>query len=148
MAFIFLCAIVPRNYFIISEITPTLHPESIAKSVHLDMRFHLAACELIGRSTRAAVLKNFNKMEENRIIVLHASDLEAIIKKTMQGLLEQKEEPAVDRLLTVSQAAAMLGVSRTTLWRWKAQKYLVPESIGGRLRYRESNLLKRREYGI
>lgn len=87
-------------------------------------------------------------MDTSKIIVLQASELEAIIKQTMQGLLEQKEEPAVDRLLTVSQAAAMLGVSRTTLWRWKAQKYLVPESIGGRLRYRESNILKRRAYGI
>ena len=81
-------------------------------------------------------------MNANSIIVLQASELEAMIKKIVQGLLEQKEEPAVDRQLTVGQVCKILQVNRTTLWRWEKAKFLVPIRLGGRVYYNESQLSK------
>ena len=45
-----------------------------------------------------------------------------------------------DRFLRVSDVAEMLGVSRSTIWRWQTERGLKTVSIGGVTRIRESDL--------
>ena len=42
--------------------------------------------------------------------------------------------------LSPDKVAEMLCVSKPTLWRWSKQNYLVPISIGGKKRYRMSDV--------
>lgn len=81
-------------------------------------------------------------MQGNEIIVLKAADLQAMLKDLLHEVLPPKEDPDVDRLLTVAQASSMLGVSRTTLWRWEKVKYLVPQRLGNKVMYKESDIKK------
>lgn len=53
-----------------------------------------------------------------------------------------------DRFLRLADVQRMLGVSRTTVWRWQAERGLKVVTIGGVTRIRESDLqafLKRHE---
>ena len=43
-------------------------------------------------------------------------------------------------LLTTNQVLERLKVSRTTLWVWVKKKYIVPIEIGGRQRYKLSDI--------
>lgn len=79
---------------------------------------------------------------ENSFILLTASDLEAVVKRALMEVLAKDEQPSAERLLTVSEVCAMLGVTRSTLWRWAKTGYLVPEKIGSRVRYKESDVKK------
>ena len=49
-------------------------------------------------------------MDNKNIVILTADELESVLMNLMQQVLEKPENPAVDRLLTVAQAAEMLGV--------------------------------------
>ena len=42
--------------------------------------------------------------------------------------------------LTPNRAAELLGVTLSTLWRWKVRNYLEPVSIGGKRRYRSTDI--------
>ena len=53
----------------------------------------------------------------------------------------------MDMLITPEQAADTLKVSKVTLWRWEKSGYLVPVSIGGKKRYRNSDIAKIIEKG-
>ena len=57
------------------------------------------------------------------------------------------EVKAMDMLITPEQAADTLKVSKVTLWRWEKSGYLVPVSIGGKKRYRNSDIAKIIEKG-
>ena len=55
-----------------------------------------------------------------------------------------------ERFLKLAQVQEMLGVSRTTLWRWHAERGLPVVTVGSVTRIRESDLnefLKRHEQG-
>ena len=54
----------------------------------------------------------------------------------------------MERFLKLSEVQAMLGVSRSTVWRWHAERGLKVVTIGGVTRIREGDLqafLKRHE---
>jgi excisionase family DNA binding protein len=56
----------------------------------------------------------------------------------------------MERFLKLSEVQGMLGVSRTTLWRWQAEQGLRVVRVGDVVRVRESDLqafLKRHETG-
>lgn len=40
-----------------------------------------------------------------------------------------------------------IGVDRSTLWRWSKRQYLVPVQVGGKIRYKESDLRRILEGG-
>ena len=51
-------------------------------------------------------------------------------------------EKAKEYLLTPEEAAELLKVSSVTLWRWDKQNYLTPVYVGGKNRYRNSDISK------
>ncbi|MCD8285836.1 MAG: helix-turn-helix domain-containing protein [Clostridia bacterium] len=82
----------------------------------------------------------FTQLTDNptMIVTVRASDLlsafEACAASALRLAREAVEEP--DRLISKDEAARMLGVSPTTLWRWEKAGYLSPVRIGVAVRYR------------
>jgi hypothetical protein len=76
-------------------------------------------------------------------LVVNATDLReysiSIIEETLSKKEEQKPE---EHYLTTKQTAERLGVDVVTLWRYQKCNYLVPIKVGGKKRYRESDLKK------
>ena len=71
-------------------------------------------------------------VEANSILIQNVkSELE-------QTIAEQKAEtyPSRDKVMEI------LGVSSATLWRWQKTGYLVPLNVGGKRRYRMSDVRK------
>ncbi len=107
------------------------------------------------RKRRLKKMFIFNKKSHDEfnltspILMVSAADL----KEALRGIFEEfivaggeKE----DELLTVRQASALLGVDRSTLWRWEKEGYLRPIRIGRKVRYQLSavNVLKKgSDYG-
>ena len=68
------------------------------------------------------------------------------IMRNFQNSLE-KSKPVEEKYLTAEETAQMLGVDKSTLWRWNKCNYLTNVKIGSKVRYRESdvrNLMERR----
>ena len=85
--------------------------------------------------------------------LLHAADslnitinagqlIEAIdycVHKTAQEL-ERLRKPEPEQLISRYKAAEILDVDLSTLWRWNKEGYLLPVKIGGKRRYRMSDV--------
>ena len=82
--------------------------------------------------------------EGNITVSLSANDLREfaldIIQQTKRELedlvIAQKLEAYVSR----QRACEMLDVDSTTLWRWAKRNYLVPATVGGKKRYKLSDI--------
>ena len=79
-----------------------------------------------------------------RICMITAADLKEVIRDTV---LETKRELEAeiaknksDVLLTTDEVAERLSVSRTTLWKWEKKNYLGPIEVGGKRRYKLSDI--------
>ena len=80
---------------------------------------------------------------QNVIVSLTGEQLSEFAKQILSGaraLYEKKEQP--ERYLTRKQTAEMLGVDLSTLWRWHKEGYLIPIEMGGKRRYRLSDVKK------
>lgn len=55
-----------------------------------------------------------------------------------QTIADQKSET----YLSIERVMEMLGVCRGTLWRWQKVGYLVPINVGGKRRYRKSDVMR------
>lgn len=55
---------------------------------------------------------------------------------------EKNEAAKVETYLSTNQVCEMLGVNRSTLWRWEKSGYLVPQYAGNRCRYTQSAINK------
>ena len=60
-------------------------------------------------------------------------------------LYETKEQP--EQYIPRKEAATMLGVDLSSLWRWNRQGFLCPTKVGGKLRYRLSDIRRILEGG-
>lgn len=70
------------------------------------------------------------------------------IYNEMQAEADKRAEAkANDVALTPDSAASTLTVSLTTLWRWAKSGYLTPIYIGGKKRYRRSDVMAILEQG-
>ena len=47
-----------------------------------------------------------------------------------------------ERYLTIAKAAEMLGVTKTTLWRWEKEVFLLPVRTGTKVRYRKRDIIR------
>ena len=78
------------------------------------------------------------------LLVIKAEDLKQTIYDAVNEAKRALEEDIAlknsDMLLTTNQVLERLKVSRTTLWVWVKKKFIVPIEIGGRQRYKLSDI--------
>ncbi|GAB6121180.1 helix-turn-helix domain-containing protein [Dysgonomonas termitidis] len=79
-------------------------------------------------------------------ITINAGQLiEAIdycVNKTRRELEQQITDANTETYPSIEQVAKILNVDKSTLWRWRKQSYLIPIEIGGKRRYRMSDVKK------
>jgi len=68
--------------------------------------------------------------------------VEYCIQSTRKSLEQQITDFNTETYPSIEQVAKILAVDKTTLWRWAKINYLVPISIGGKRRYRMSDVKK------
>lgn len=78
----------------------------------------------------------------NVSITLQLSDLVELIDLAIIKAKEEFETKKKETYLTTDKASEALGVSRVTLWRWDKDNYLNAIEIGGKRRYRLSDVNK------
>ena len=72
---------------------------------------------------------------------------EKIMCDTKKQLLADLEAGKIERYLTGTEVCEMLSVEATTLWRWCKRGYITPIKIGGKTRYRLSDVKQIAEGG-
>lgn len=90
----------------------------------------------------------FNK---NAIYQLSGADLQefamTLITNTKKELEAEILADKTERYLSPKQAAEILGVDLSSLWRWSKRDYLIPSNVGGKKRYKYSDIKKLLEGG-
>lgn len=85
----------------------------------------------------------FNK---NAIYQLSGADLQefamTLITNTKKELEAEILADKTERYLSPKQAAEILGVDLSSLWRWSKRDYLIPSNVGGKKRYKYSDIKK------
>lgn len=80
------------------------------------------------------------------IVQLNRDDLRQELQNIFNVMQAEADRQAVERtkeyLLTPEETAELLKVSSVTLWRWDKQNYLTPVYVGGKKRYRNSDISK------
>lgn len=75
-------------------------------------------------------------------VTMTADDLqafaEAVAEATIKNLQNITETP--EEWLSAKQVSRLLGVDRSTLWRWGKEGYLLGVKFGNRTRYRKSDV--------
>ena len=78
------------------------------------------------------------------LMVIKAEDLKKAICETVSETRRQMENEVAmsksETYLTGQQVQDKLNVSRTTLWNWRKEGYLMPIEIGGKYRYKLSDI--------
>ena len=91
-------------------------------------------------------IKELLNSEAHISIVVTPADLRefgiSLINETMAA--KTKEKPS-EKYLSTDETAAMLGVSKNTLWRWAKNGYISPVKIGHKSSYKLSDINKIRE---
>jgi hypothetical protein len=64
------------------------------------------------------------------------------INKTRKELEQQITDANTETYPSPDRVAEILDVDKSTLWRWKKTNYLVPLEIGGKRRYKMSDINK------
>ena len=72
--------------------------------------------------------------------MISAADLERILRYLVNDLISEREEVKKETYISANQVSNLLGVSKSTLWRWEKENYLVPVRVGNKLRYKESEV--------
>ena len=81
--------------------------------------------------------------DSNLSVTIKSTDLKEfadhIIKQTIKEVLASNMK-SDEEYLTVNETAKMLCVNRSTLWSWNKKGYLCPVEIGGKRRYKISDI--------
>ena len=72
--------------------------------------------------------------------MISAAGLERILRNLVNDLISEREEVKKETYISANQVSNLLGVSKSTLWRWEKENYLVPVRVGNKLRYKESEV--------
>lgn len=84
------------------------------------------------------------KVCPNAIISVKIGDLieanEALVAKTKEQLEQIVTDQAAETYPSREKVAEMLDVDKSTLWRWAKRGLLVPIEIGGKRRYKMSDV--------
>lgn len=85
-------------------------------------------------------------LARNGIVLVDTESLREVLTAIVDEAIKRHfEKPAEERMLTINQVASMLEVDKSTLWHWDKEGYLNKVHIGGKPRYRESEVLAIRE---
>ena len=80
----------------------------------------------------------------NVIFQVTGADLKAFAEQLLFGAkaiaMQEAEDAAKNKLLSVEEAAELLSVSKMTLYRWDKNDVLKRVEIGGQRRYRKSDI--------
>ena len=91
-----------------------------------------------------ATLLEAAKENPNMIVSITIGELieanEALIEKTKSELGDIVMQQQSETYPTEETVRKMLDVSHSTLWRWAKEGYLVPLNIGGKRRYKMSEI--------
>ena len=90
-------------------------------------------------------INNLLNSESNIIIQVSSDDLKAFAQEILIGaksiaMIEAEAAASSDQLLTINEAAKLLSVSKMTLYRWDQNGILKKVEIGGKRRYRKSDI--------
>ena len=90
-------------------------------------------------------INNLLNSESNIIIQVSSEDLKAFAQEILIGaksiaMIEAEAAASSDQLLTINEAAKLLSVSKMTLYRWDQNGILKKVEIGGKRRYRKSDI--------
>lgn len=79
--------------------------------------------------------------QSTNLVLISLDDLETVINKIVNNCIEKYvEKNKEDELLTITQAAQIIGVNKATLWHWEKQGYYEKVRIGGKVWIRESDV--------
>ena len=62
------------------------------------------------------------------------------VGKTRSSLEQIIQDEAQEKYLSIEKASELLDVDKSTLWRWSKSDYLKPITLGGKRRYRMSDV--------
>ena len=87
----------------------------------------------------------FDSQNNNVILQISLEDLKKFAQEILLGaksiaMIEAEAAASGDQLLTVDEAARLLSVSKMTLYRWDKNGILKKVEIGGKRRYRKSDI--------
>ena len=90
-------------------------------------------------------IKDILCTEKNVILQVSSEDLKAFAQEILIGaksiaMIEAEMVATSDKLLTIDEAAKLLSVSKMTLNRWDQNGILKKVEIGGKRRYRKSDI--------
>lgn len=63
-----------------------------------------------------------------------------LVSDTVKALEQKITDAAAETYPSVDKVCEMLDVTKPTLWRWEKSEYLVPVRIGGKVRYKMSDV--------
>ena len=92
-------------------------------------------------------IQNLLLSSENMVLQLKKEDLKEFANQILHGaksiaMLEAEAAATSDQLLSIDEAAKLLSVSKMTLYRWDQNGILKKVEIGGKRRYRLSDIEK------
>jgi excisionase family DNA binding protein len=92
-------------------------------------------------------IQNLLLSSENMVLQLKKEDLKEFANQILLGaksiaMLEAEAAATSDQLLSIDEAAKLLSVSKMTLYRWDQNGILKKVEIGGKRRYRLSDIEK------
>ncbi|MEI6553953.1 MAG: helix-turn-helix domain-containing protein [Paludibacter sp.] len=67
---------------------------------------------------------------------------DTLINRSKKDATEAAQKVKTEHYMTQDEVCVMLGVCLATLWHWKKKNYLVPSKIGGKVRYKLSDVTK------
>lgn len=100
-----------------------------------------------GASQKKMQIEQLIKEGANVQLSMSAQDLRAfglnlLSEFSAQEAARREMEAKGESYLTSNQVCKLLGVNRSTLWRWAKEGYLSPINMGGRSRYKQSSITK------
>lgn len=90
-------------------------------------------------------IQNLLLNPENMVLQLKKEDLKEFANQILLGaksiaMLEAEAAATSDQLLSIDEVAKLLSVSKMTLYRWDQNGILKKVEIGGKRRYRKSDI--------
>lgn len=67
---------------------------------------------------------------------------DTLISRSKKDATEAEQIAKTERYLTQQEVCDMLGVCLATLWHWKKKNYLMPGKVGGKVRYKLSEVTR------